>query len=158
MKKKGIKIFAVVLVVAGIAALGYMGFSMVNAIIVNAVGNQARAEVVAEAPKEAFEGFESFTADDSAFDVGVNTYGKTIFVDNATALNAAKEKCALAIEEMRTQAPELGRFSAGNIYSYYDYMWQINWDDVNQDVYLQSQFLNKFLAYYVYGDPNLDVN
>jgi hypothetical protein len=154
----GIKIFAFVLVVAGIAALGYMGYSMVNAIVVNAAGNQTRAEVVGEAPKDALAGFESFTADDSAFDVGVNKYGKTIFEDNAAALKAAKEKCAQAIEEMRTQAPELGRFSAGNIYNYYDYSWQINWDDVDEDVYIQSQFLNKFLAYYVYGDPNLDVN
>jgi len=158
MKNKSIKVFAVVLAVAGAMALGFLGYSMVHAITVNAMGNQARAEVVGDAPKDAFEGLESFTADDSRFDVGVNIYGNIIFVDNAAALKGAKEKCALAIEEMRTQAPELGRFSAGNLYGYYDYIWQLNWEDVDQEVYLQRQFLNKFLDYYIYGDPHQDVN
>lgn len=158
MKKMGVKIFAAILVVTSVIALGFMGYSLIKAISEQVIGNQARAEVVGEAPKDAFLGFEAFTAGDPAFDVGVNTFGNIIFVDNAAALKAAKEKCALAIAEMRSQMPELGRFSAGNIYGYYDYVWQINWDDVNQEVYLQSQFLNKVLDYYIYGDPHEDVN
>ena len=158
MKNTAIKILAVLLVIAGISALGFLGYSLANIMIVEATGNQARAEIVGDAPQDAFEGFESFVAGDGAYELGVNTYGKTIFVDNAAALKATKEKCALAIEEMRSQAPELGRFRAGNIYYYYDYIWQINWDDVDQEVLLQSQFLNKVLDYYVHGDPNEDVN
>lgn len=158
MKNKAIKIFAVMLAFVGVSALVFLGYSMVQAITVNAIGNQARSEVVGEAPTDAFEGLESFTAGDPAFDVGVNTYGNIIFVDNAAALKAVKEKCALAIAEMRSQMPELGRFRAGNIYYYYDYVWQINWDDVDQEVYLQSKFLNKVLDYYIYGDPNEYVN
>lgn len=154
MKNKAIKIFALVLILAGATAIGFMGYCMVKAITVDAMGNQTRAEVVGEAPKDCFEGFESFTEGDTAFDVGVNVYGNVIFVDNAAALKAVREKCSLAIEEMRSQAPELGSFRAKNIYSYYNYIWQIRWDAVNQDLNLQRQLLNKFLTYYVNGDPH----
>jgi hypothetical protein len=158
MKNNAIKIFAILLVIAAVAALGFMGYSMANIIAAEEPGNQAREEVTGEAPEDTFEGFESFTVGESAFDIGMNVYGKVIFVDNAAALKAAKEKCALAIEEIRSQAPELGSFQARNIYSYYNYIWQINWDAVDQDLNLQRQFLNKFLEYYVNGDPKQDVN
>lgn len=153
MNKRGIKVFAALLVVAGIAAIGYMGYSMVNAVIVNAFGNHNRAEVVGEAPKDVFKGFESFTAGDSAFDVGINVYGKTIFVDNAAALKSTKEKCANAIDEMRSQASELRGFKKSSIHIYADYIWQINWDDVDEEVQTQKQFLSRFLEYYKNGDP-----
>jgi len=142
---------------ATVAALGFMGFNLANVIIANAMGNQARAEVIGEAPIDAFEGFEAFTSGDSSYDVGVNVYGKVIFVDNAAALKTTKVKCAKAIEVMRSQAPELRRFKPGNIYIYSNYIWQINWDGVDQDVFLQKQFLSLFLEYYIYGDPHQDV-
>jgi len=158
MKNKVIKIFAVMLVLAGAGALVFMGYSLVKAITVEAVGNQARAEVVGEAPKDAFEGFDSFTEGDSAYDVGVNVYGDVIFVNNAAALKATKEKCAKAIAEMRNQASELRGFKQSSIYSYSNYIWQINWDDVDEDVYLQRLFLSQFLKYYENGDPHQGVN
>jgi len=156
MKNTAIKSLAVLLVIAGISALGYLGYSLTNIMIVEATGNQARAEIVGEAPKDAFEGLESFTEGDSAFDVGVNLYGKTIFTDNAAAFKAAKEKCAEAISQMRSQAPELRRFKQGSIDIYSNYIWQINWDDVDQEVLLQKQFLVRFMEYYENGDPHQD--
>ena len=154
MKKKLILAFTVVLVMTSVAALGYMGYNLVNTMIASATGNQARSEVVGVAPKDVFEGFETFTAGDSAFDVGVNVYGKVVFVDNSAAFKATKEKCALAIEEMRSQAPELRSFKQGSISIYSNYIWQINWDDVEKDVLLQKQFLSRFLEYYENGDSH----
>jgi len=154
MRNRAIKIFAGVLVIAGVAALGFMGYSLANIMIVEAMGNQARSEVVGEAPTDAFAGFDSFVAGDDAYDLGVNTYGKTIFVDNTAAFKATKEKCAMAIQEMRSQAPELRRFKQGSVYIYANYIFQINWDDVNKEVFLQRQFLSKFLNYYENGDPH----
>ena len=153
MKNKSIMALAVVLGLAGAIALGILGYSLAKIIVADTKGNQARAELVAVAPKDSFEGFESFTAGDSALDAGINVYGKVIFVDNAKALKAVKEKCGKAIEEMQLQAPELGSFRKSNIYRYYDYIWQINWDDVNKDVFEQERFLSLFLKYYQNGDP-----
>jgi hypothetical protein len=154
MKNNVTKIFAVALVITGTLALAYMGYSMVSAITVNAIGEPARAEVVGDAPEDALEGFEDFTKGDPAFNLGVNIYGKTIFVDNTAALKATSEKCDKAIQEMRSQAPELRAFKKGSIYVYTNYIWQINWDDVNEEVYTQSQFLSLFLQYYENGDPH----
>jgi hypothetical protein len=154
MKNNAVKILAIVLTVAGTLALVYMGYSMVSAITVNAIGEPARAEVVGDAPEDALEGFEDFTKGDPAFNLGVNIYGKTIFVDNTAALKATSEKCDKAIQEMRSQAPELRAFKKGSIYVYANYIWQINWDDVNEEVFLQRQFLSQFLKYYENGDPH----
>ena len=156
MKNTAIKILAVLLVIAGISALGFLGYSLANIMIVEATGNQARAEIVGDAPQDAFEGFESFVAGDGAYELGVNTYGKTIFADNTAAFKATKEKCARAIQEMRSQAPELRRFKQGSIDIYSNYIWQINWDDVDQKVLLQKQFLVRFMEYYENGDPHQD--
>lgn len=153
MKTKGIVIFAVVLSLAGATALGYLGYSAAKIMFVEATGNQARAELVGQAPKDSMQGFEIFTQGNDAYNVGVNIYGDVIFADNDAAYAAVQETCARAIAEMRKQAPELGRFREGNIDSYYDYIWQINWDDVDQEVYYQRQFLSKFLEYYENGDP-----
>lgn len=153
MKNKTVIVFAVILAMAGASALVFLGSSLAKVIYADVMGNQARAEVVGDAPQDSLEGFEFFTAGDAAFDVGVNVYGKVVFLDNAAALKSTKVKCALAIEEMRNQAPDLGRFNKGNIISYSNYIWQTNWEAVDEEVFLQRQFLSRFLNYYENGDP-----
>jgi hypothetical protein len=156
MKNNAIRIFAAALVICAIGALGYMGYQLVDMAVAQAAGNPARAEVVGEAPSDTFEGFESFTVEDPSFAVGVNVYGTVIFKDPKAALASVKVKCKDAISVIRSQAPELGRFRAGNLFGYYDYIWQINWEGVDVGVEKQHIFLSRFLAVYVSGDPHGD--
>ena len=155
-KNNAIRIFAAILGICAIGALGYMGAQLVGMAVAQTAGNPARAELVGEAPDNTFEGFEDFTAGDAAFEVGVNAYGAVIFNDPKAALTSVKEKCGDAISVIRDQAPFLGRFRAGNMSRYYNYIWQINWEGVDAEIEQQHIFLSRFLAVYVSGDPHGD--
>jgi len=154
--KKIIGPVAVVLGLAAVIALGFMGYNLIKGMVAENVGDLERAKVVGEAPTDTFKGFEGFTEGDKSFEVGVNKYGQVIFVNRTAATDAVKAKCAQAIQEMRKQDSALGRFRSGNMYEYYMAMGNpdlIVWDNVSEQVLQQSDFFSKFLDIYMVGDP-----
>lgn len=133
--KKSLTILGVILVVL---------FSMTFA----SCGKADAAKVVGDYKGTVFSGFESIIDDSSAFDLGVNKYGKPIFVDRDLAYKTMKTRCEDGISALKEQFPSLSSFSTDSMTDYGNYAMNLDDAKTSKTVQNQAAFIATFADIY----------
>jgi hypothetical protein len=127
---------------------------MLSAVALTGCGKTDSAKVVGDYDGNVFSGYENIISDSSAFDLGVNKYGKPIFVDRDSAYKTMESKCKDGITALKEQFPSLSKFSVESMTAYGNYAMDLDVSKISKSVQNQANFIAAFADIYFNSDQD----